>query len=96
MAAREAVAAGAARLIAVGGDGTFGEMLEGVMASPEHLRRGKLGELAAKKYLQKQGMKFLAANFRSERGEIDLILKIDCEGSEYDIVFNCSAVHILL
>ena len=42
---------------------------------PEHLRRGKLGERAAKKYLQKQGMKFLVANFRSERGEIDLIFR---------------------
>ena len=37
--AREAVLAGAARLIAVGGDGTFSEMLEGVMAAPGHLRR---------------------------------------------------------
>jgi putative endonuclease len=44
---------------------------------PEHLRRGKLGELAAKRYLQKQGMKFLAANFRSPRGEIDLIFRAD-------------------
>jgi putative endonuclease len=42
---------------------------------PEHLRRGELGELAAKKHLQKQGLKFLAANFRSERGEIDLIFR---------------------
>jgi putative endonuclease len=42
---------------------------------PEHLRRGELGEQAAKKYLQKQGLKFLAANFRSERGEIDLIFR---------------------
>jgi len=42
---------------------------------PEHLRRGKLGERAAKKYLQRQGMKFLTANFRSERGEIDLIFR---------------------
>ena len=42
---------------------------------PEHLRRGKIGELAAKKFLQKQGMKFLTANFRSERGEIDLIFR---------------------
>jgi putative endonuclease len=39
------------------------------------LRRGKLGERAAKAYLQKQGMKFLAANFRSEHGEIDLIFR---------------------
>ena len=44
-------------------------------AEPEHLRRGKLGELAAKKYLQKQGMKFLTANFRSKRGEIDLVFR---------------------
>jgi putative endonuclease len=42
---------------------------------PEHLRRGELGERAAKKHLQKQGLKFLAANFRSERGEIDLIFR---------------------
>src|SRR5271156_736075 len=42
---------------------------------PEHLRRGELGERSAKKYLQKQGLKFLAANFRSARGEIDLIFR---------------------
>jgi len=44
-------------------------------ARPEHLRRGELGERAAKKYLQQQGLKFLTANFRSERGEIDLIFR---------------------
>jgi len=42
---------------------------------PEHLRRGELGERAAKRFLQKAGLKFLAANFRSERGEIDLIFR---------------------
>jgi len=42
---------------------------------PEHLRRGTLGERAAKKHLQKNGLKFLAANFRSARGEIDLIFR---------------------
>jgi putative endonuclease len=42
---------------------------------PEHLRRGELGERAAKKFLQKQRLKFLTANFRSERGEIDLIFR---------------------
>src|SRR5450755_526319 len=42
---------------------------------PEHLRRGELGERAAKKFLQKAGLKFLAANFSSERGEIDLIFR---------------------
>ena len=46
---------------------------------PEHLRRGELGERAAKKFLQGQGLKFLAANFRSARGEIDLIFRdSDC------------------
>src|SRR5271154_3787796 len=42
---------------------------------PEHLRRGELGERAAKKFLQKQGLKFLTANFHSKRGEIDLIFR---------------------
>ena len=46
-----------------------------VKTEPEHLRRGKLGERAAKKFLRKAGLKFLAANFRSERGEIDLIFR---------------------
>ena len=44
---------------------------------PEHLRRGELGERAAKRYLRRQGLKFLAANFRSERGEIDLVFRDD-------------------
>jgi putative endonuclease len=44
-------------------------------AKPEHLRRGELGERAAKKFLQKAGLKFLTANFRSEHGEIDLIFR---------------------
>ena len=44
---------------------------------PEHLRRGKLGERAAKKHLQKLGLKFLTANFRSARGEIDLVFRND-------------------
>jgi len=44
-------------------------------AEPEHLRRGKIGERAAKKFLKKQGLKFLAANFRSEHGEIDLVFR---------------------
>jgi putative endonuclease len=43
----------------------------------EHLRRGILGERAARKFLQKRGLKFLAANFRSERGEIDLVFRED-------------------
>jgi putative endonuclease len=44
-------------------------------AEPEHLRRGKLGERAARRHLQRLGLKFLAANFRSTRGEIDLIFR---------------------
>src|SRR5947208_1761147 len=40
-----------------------------------HLRHGELGERAAKKYLRKQGLKFLTANFKSDRGEIDLIFR---------------------
>ncbi|MGI8964538.1 MAG: YraN family protein [Limisphaerales bacterium] len=42
---------------------------------PVHLQRGTLGERAAKKYLRKLGLKFLAANFRSARGEIDLVFR---------------------
>lgn len=42
---------------------------------PESLRRGQTGERAAKQYLQKRGLKFLTANFRSDRGEIDLIFR---------------------
>ncbi len=42
---------------------------------PEHLRRGELGERAAKKFLQKLGLKFLTANFRSDHGEMDLIFR---------------------
>jgi putative endonuclease len=42
---------------------------------PVHLRRGELGERVAKKYLRRLGLKFLTANFRSDRGEIDLIFR---------------------
>ncbi len=41
----------------------------------QHLQRGKLGERAAKKHLRRLGLRFLAANFRSARGEIDLIFR---------------------
>ncbi len=48
-------------------------------ALPVHLRHGVVGERAAKKHLQRLGLKFLTANFRSDRGEIDLIFRdIDC------------------
>jgi len=42
---------------------------------PEHLRRGELGERLAKKHLRRLGLKFLTANFRTDRGEIDLIFR---------------------
>lgn len=42
---------------------------------PEHLRRGEVGEAAARKHLVGLGMKFLTANYRSRRGEIDLVLR---------------------
>lgn len=42
---------------------------------PTHLRRGALGERAAKAHLRKLGLKFLTANYRSARGEIDLIFR---------------------
>src|SRR5499427_488554 len=42
---------------------------------PLHLRHGELGERAAKKHLKRQGLKFLTANFRSPRGEIDLVCR---------------------
>jgi putative endonuclease len=48
-------------------------------AKPEHLRRGELGERAAKKYLQQAGLKYLTSNFHSARGETDLIFRdADC------------------
>src|SRR5436190_19817955 len=40
-----------------------------------HLRHGELGERAAKRHLKRNGLKFLTANFRSERGEVDLIFR---------------------
>jgi putative endonuclease len=42
---------------------------------PVHLARGERGELAARKHLRRQGLKFLTANFRTRRGEIDLICR---------------------
>ena len=42
---------------------------------PEHLRRGWLGEQAARRHLSRLGLKFLASNFRSARGEIDLVFR---------------------
>jgi putative endonuclease len=42
---------------------------------PLHLRHGAAGERAAKKHLQARGLKYLTANFRTDRGEIDLVFR---------------------
>lgn len=42
---------------------------------PLHLLHGELGERAAKKHLKGKGLKFLTANFRCSRGEIDLVFR---------------------
>lgn len=42
---------------------------------PLHLQYGLLGERAAKKELKHRGLKFLTANFRSPRGELDLVMR---------------------
>jgi putative endonuclease len=58
----------------------FGACIKSLLGKtkrPEHLRRGELGERAAKRHLQKLGLKFLTANFRSDRGEIDLVFRDD-------------------
>jgi len=48
-------------------------------ARPEHLRRGALGEHAARRHLQAHGLKFLTANFAGAHGEIDLVFRdADC------------------
>ena len=44
---------------------------------PENLRRGEFGERAAKKHLCVLGLKFLTANFKTSRGEIDLVFRDD-------------------
>jgi Holliday junction resolvase-like predicted endonuclease len=49
-------------------------------ALPLAARHGQLGERAAKKHLQKLGLKYLTANFRStcsNGGEIDLVFRDD-------------------
>jgi putative endonuclease len=42
---------------------------------PVHLRRGALGERAARSHLRRAGLKFLAANVRSDHGELDLVFR---------------------
>ncbi len=43
------------------------------------MKAGRLGEKAAKTQLKKNGLKFITANFRTDRGEIDLVMRdADC------------------
>ena len=42
---------------------------------PLHLRHGMLGERAARKHLKELGLIYLTGNFRSTRGEMDLIFR---------------------
>ena len=42
---------------------------------PTHLRRGARGELFARRHLQRAGLKYLTANYRAPRGEIDLVFR---------------------
>lgn len=43
---------------------------------PTHLRHGRIGEVAAKKFLKQRGLKFLTANFGIPGvGEIDLVFR---------------------
>lgn len=44
---------------------------------PTHLVRGEAGERAAQKHLRGLGMKHLTSNFRTARGEIDLVFRDD-------------------
>lgn len=44
-------------------------------ASPRHIAHGAIGERAARRHLEDAGLRFLAANFRSKRGEIDLVMR---------------------
>ena len=44
-------------------------------AGAPHLRVGRLGERIAKRHLKRQGLKFLTSNFRTKRGEIDLVFR---------------------
>ena len=51
----------------------------GLRRGPEHLRRGRIGESAAKRHLQRAGLKFLTTNFQTKESEIDLVFRAgDC------------------
>lgn len=43
--------------------------------NPAHIALGKRGEIVARRHLMSNGLKFLTANYRTPRGEIDLIFR---------------------
>lgn len=45
---------------------------------PSHLVLGASGERCARRFLESQGLVFLVRNFRSPRGEVDLIFRTRC------------------
>ena len=47
----------------------------GLQHEPEHLRRGRIGETAARRHLKRAGLKFLTANYRTKSSEIDLVFR---------------------
>ena len=49
----------------------------GLRREPEHLRRGRVGEAAARRHLKRVGLKFLTANYRTKSSEIDLLFRDD-------------------
>lgn len=49
--------------------------LTGRRPAPEHLRCGAEGEHAARCFLERQGWRCLAANYRVPQGEIDLVFR---------------------
>jgi len=53
----------------------FKQWFAGQSDRPANLRRGEAGERAAEAHLRKLGLKFLARNYRSHRGEIDLVFR---------------------
>ena len=57
----------------------FKQWLAGPSDRPANLRRGEAGERAAEAHLRQLGLKFLARNYRSDRGEVDLVFReADC------------------
>jgi len=44
-------------------------------SEPRHLRIGRSGEEFARRHLERAGLRFLAANYRHGRGEIDLVFR---------------------